>query len=93
MAIFAVVCIHCGVFPIGGTKNLIIDAVSRFAVPVFFLISGFYSYYDDNSKTLDKYKKRMIKLIKLLIIGNILYLLYDLWINQYAFLVSIITKV
>ena len=60
MAIFAVVCIHCGVFPIGGTKNLIIDAVSRFAVPVFFLISGFYSYYDDNSKALDKYKKRWL---------------------------------
>lgn len=58
MAIFAVVCIHCGVFPIGGTKYLIIDAVSRFTVPIFFLISEFYSYYDDNSKALDKYKKR-----------------------------------
>lgn len=34
----------------------------------------------------------MIKLIKLLIIGNILYLLYDLWINQYAFLSALLQK-
>ena len=64
VAIFAVICIHCGSFPIVGNKGLVIDAVSRFAVPVFFLISGFYSYYKGNSIVLGKYKRRIVKLIK-----------------------------
>lgn len=79
LAILSVIYIHWGIFPTVQYKGLVIDALSRYAVPVFFLISGFFSYYDDNSIALYKYKARMVKLIKLLIIGNILYFLFEFY--------------
>ena len=52
---FAVVCIHCFVIENGVSSNQLVDGLARFAVPVFFLISGFYSYYADNTKATQKY--------------------------------------
>ena len=70
---FAVICTHTINWH-NGQIPLIIIELSTFAVPVFFLISGFYSYYENNSKANQKYKTRSIKLIKLIIISNLLYL-------------------
>ena len=81
IAIFAVICIHCGLFYIGN-KGLVIDALSRFAVPIFLLTSGFYSHFDDQSKALNKYKTRLVKLIKLFILANLIYLVYDILTNK-----------
>lgn len=75
IAVFAVICIHCGLFKIG-TKGLIIDALCRFSVLIFFLIAGFFSFYPDDSKASDTYRRRTDKLIKMLLIGSILYFLY-----------------
>ena len=77
LGIFAVICIHCRLFNLG-TKGEIITCLSRFAVPVFFMISGYFSFFSDNDKAVFKYKTRIIKLIKLFIISNIIYLIYDI---------------
>lgn len=82
LAIFSIICIHCGIQKLG-TKGLIIDSISRFAVPIFFLISGYFSFYTDNNKSLKKYKTRIIRLIKLLIVSNILYFIYYIITNKY----------
>lgn len=76
LAVFAVICIHCRLSPLG-FKGVVIDSLSRFAVPVFFLISGFYSYYDNNEKAINKYKIRIKRLLILLIIANVAYFIFN----------------
>lgn len=91
IAIIAVICIHCQLNYIG-TKGLVINALSRFAVPIFFLISGFFSYYANNSQAMIKYRNRIIRLVKLFVIGNILYLGFDIYtckISDFSSIVSV----
>ncbi len=82
LAIFAVICIHCTLFKFG-RKGLVIDALSRFAVPLFFLISGYFSFYPNLEKALDKYKTRSYRLIKLLISSVILYFVFYVFVIGY----------
>jgi len=59
---------------------------------LFFLISGFYSFYTDNNKALNKYKTRIIRLLYLSIISNIMYFVFFL-ITKYDFnIISYLTK-
>lgn len=74
-AIFTVIIIHCDLWKIG-TEGMVIDGVARFPIIIFFLISGFYSFYTDDSKALNTYKRRSNKLIKLLLIASVLYFVY-----------------
>ena len=92
-AIFAIIYIHCGLFSISN-KSLLIDALCRFAVPFFFLISGFYSFFENDKKAIEKYKLRIIRLIKLFIIANLLYFVFNiitLNLNWLEYLISIFT--
>ena len=67
---FLIVCIH-GYFP--GEIGIFIKAFSRFAVPVFFMITGF--FYTDTKKN-NKQKKQIIKIAKLTIISNIAFFIF-----------------
>lgn len=58
---------HCK-FP--GTFGLLIEGYSRIAVPIFFMISGYYSYKNDKIKL-----KKKIKHIFILLIGSSLFYL------------------
>ena len=75
IAILAVICLHCDLYS-EGTIGIMIISVSRFAVPVFFLISGFYSYYESRDYSEYKYKNRLIKILKLIIVANALFFIY-----------------
>lgn len=77
LSAFAVICIHCSLQS-SGRVGIIIDALIRFAVPVFFLISGYYSYFTNNNVSLQKYKKRAIRLIVLIIVSNLTYFIFDI---------------
>ena len=77
LAIFAVICLHCQIYKLGNF-GLAVDGVSRFAVPFFFLISGFYSFYLDDNYSIKKYKTRIIRLLKLIVIANAVYMIYFL---------------
>lgn len=77
VAIFAVITMHSGVYHWGGDFGKTIVLISRFAVPVFFLISGFYSFYVDEDYALKKYETRIVRLIILIIISNLLYIAFS----------------
>lgn len=80
LAVFGVICIHCSVYKIG-FKGTVIDSLFRFAVPVFFLTSGFYSYFDNNEKAVRKYKTRIEKLLVLFLISNVIYFIFDCYVT------------
>ncbi len=60
---FLIVCIHA---PFPGEVGEYFKAVARIAVPVFFMISGFFWTHMNG-------KKQIIKLLKLMAVANILY--------------------
>ena len=69
-ASYMVVFIHVAFY---GGVGYVLDALARFAVPLFFLVSGFYSY----KITPDKIKHRMFRLIRLLAFAVLVYALFD----------------
>ena len=73
VAAFGVVLIHCGFFL--GTYGEIPSCLARFAVPLFFMISGYFSY-GRNRETI---KRRGRHILYLLLLGNGVYLLWELW--------------
>lgn len=56
-----------------GAVGAVVDSLAKFAVPFFFLVSGFYSY----KITPDKIKKRIIHIVKLFLIALISYTFFD----------------
>ena len=62
LASYMVVFIHISFY---GKFGAIVDALARFAVPFFFLVSGYYSY----QITCEKIKKRIKNIITLLILA------------------------
>ncbi|MGN0156489.1 MAG: acyltransferase family protein [Lachnospiraceae bacterium] len=46
IACFWVVCMHCE-FP--GKLGIVVQCISRFCVPFFFMVSGYYSFYEEDS--------------------------------------------
>ncbi len=75
IAAFFVVCIHVH-FP-GDFGNVVI-AVARFGVPFFFMVSGFFSYYEDKSSIDAKYKRKIKHILALLASGIVMYFLFGL---------------
>lgn len=54
IAAYAIIFIHC-LFP--SKLGIIFDCIGRFAVPLFFIISGYFCYYNDEYL----FKKKMNK--------------------------------
>ena len=71
IACFGVVFIHI-TFP--GTLGDIVKYASTFAVPLFFMIAGYYSY----GCTDEKIKKRVIKITNILVFGILWFLAYNI---------------
>ena len=82
LAIFAVMCGHSTYFL--GTGGLVLDGIIRFTVPFFFLISGFFSFFTDNTYATEKYKARTMKLFKLMIISNLIFFIYFIITNRFG---------
>ena len=57
-----------------GKLGIIVDALARFAVPVFFLVSGFYSY----QITCQKIRKRIRNIVTLLIFATVIFNIFDI---------------
>lgn len=73
VAAFFVVAIHVR-FP-GDFGNAVI-VVARFAVPFFFMVSGFFSYYEDKNNIKEKYKRKIRHICVLFIGCSALYFAY-----------------
>lgn len=67
-----IVGLHC---PIFGQEWL--DPVLRTAVPVFFMISGFFLYNDDRTQAIRHCQKACWKTIRLTIIANLIYFILN----------------
>lgn len=78
LAAIFVVLIHCK-FP--GTVGDIFEALARFAVPLFFMVSGFFSYNDDKDIVSKKLPKKIKHIFSITITANIFYIIYDVSIN------------
>ncbi len=75
LAAYAVIIIHTG-FP--KTFGIIVDCVVRFAVPLFFMISGYYCYSMDRKILQNKIPKKIKHIGKIIIISSIIYLIYGI---------------
>jgi len=71
LASYMVVFIHVSFY---GKIGVIADALARFAVPFFFLVSGFYSY----QIPCEKIKKRIRNILTLLIFAAICYNIFEI---------------
>lgn len=73
IAAYMVVFIHCCFkSPVGD----IVDSIARFAVPFFFIVSGYYVYTCNYQKSLKKVYSKIIHLFKITFIGC---LIYSIW--------------
>ena len=76
---FMVVCIHA---TFAGTWGSVISTLSRVAVPLFFMITG---YYYTHTKEQKREKKQLIKIFYLVCSSNVLFLVWTLfccWIKN-----------
>ncbi len=73
IAAFLVVCIHA---PFQGKCGEYFVAIARCAVPIFFMITGFFY---DNKMSDSKENKQILKIFKLCIISNIFYFIFKLF--------------
>lgn len=71
IAAFMVVFIHVS---FDGNVGVIISAIARFAVPLFFFTSGFFSYNNDAKKI----KKKIKKILILYLVAFVVYFLYQI---------------
>lgn len=68
-ASYMVVFIHISFY---GEMDTVMETLARFAVPLFFLISGYYSYQIEP----EKIKKRIKNILNLLILASVCYILF-----------------
>jgi len=81
IAAFFVVAIHVH-FP--GDFGTGVIAVARFAVPFFFMVSGFFSYYENKTSLKEKYKRKIKHVFVLFAGGTALYFLFGAAIALYS---------
>lgn len=72
---FLIICIHV---PFPGSFGKYFCALCRVAVPIFFMITGF--FYDDTKKH-NKEKNQIYKIFKLLFFSNVVYLIFNVIIS------------
>jgi surface polysaccharide O-acyltransferase-like enzyme len=70
ISVFLVICIHS---PFPGSYGAHVTALSRIAVPIFFMISG---YYFCNGTGSEFKKRQVIKVLKLVVFSNILFFIF-----------------
>lgn len=70
---FMVICIHV---PFPGIVGTIITPLTRIAVPLFFMITG---YYYSSTKERNRVNKQFYKIIQLFVGANLLYMLWNLF--------------
>ena len=80
IACFCVVCMHCE-FP--GKLGIMVQALSRFCVPFFFMVSGYFSFYPMHMNASNIYNKvkHILKLTAEACICNVIYFLIQYFIG------------
>lgn len=71
IAVVSVILIH-ETFP--GMAGIVAKGAAAMSVPVFFMVSGYYSYGAESGRI----KKRALKIFKLMLIANFIYFVWDI---------------
>lgn len=72
-----------------GEFGVVVKAASRFAVPIFFMCSGFFSYNAITNGDVKKLLKRCVPLLKILIIAICIYALCEyIFLGEYNFITA-----
>lgn len=71
IACFAVVFMHCE-FP--GRTGVVVQALTRFSVPFFFMVSGYFCYYVDLIKLIDKIPNKVKHITRIIFVSASLYI-------------------
>lgn len=77
LAAYFIIIVHTG-FP--KTFGVIANCIARFAVPLFFMISGYYLYSTDREKIQSKIPRKIKHIGKITIISSIIYLIWNILI-------------
>jgi peptidoglycan/LPS O-acetylase OafA/YrhL len=80
LACIGVVFMHCS-FP--GILGKIISYCFKFNVPIFFMISGFFLYSLDNNQIINRIKKQISKIAKMMLFCFVFYGLFDFIVKCY----------
>lgn len=59
--------------PLPGITGAVLSGVARFGVPLFFMVSGYFSYKVIENRDYNKIKKRIIHLVKIFILSFLCY--------------------
>lgn len=78
---FGCICVVFIHFPFPGVFGLIVKRLSFFAVPIFFMISGYFVYNNDESICKKIIRKRIKKICKIILLSCGFYFLYTLLYN------------
>ena len=61
----------------GGIVNSIIVCVARFGIPVFFMVSGYFTYRENVKNFTKVLQKKIIHIVKLIIIATLVYIVWS----------------
>ena len=74
IACIFVVFLHCE-FP--GATGIVVQAISRYCVPFFFMVSGYYSF-KSNPVSVSERKRKVMHILKITIYASLFYILFAL---------------
>lgn len=74
---FLIVCIHTLGNDFWNDSYYAVFPYLRTAVPIFFMISGFFLYNGNHERAIEKCKKTLIKICWITLYANIFYVIYD----------------
>jgi len=78
LACFFIVWMHTNS---GGIVNSVIACIARFGIPIFFMVSGYYTYKENKSDYTKVLIKKIIHILKLILIATVVYILWQ-WIAE-----------
>lgn len=76
LACLAIVWMHTNS---GGLVNQIIVCMARFGIPVFFMVSGYFTYKDNKVDYTKVLTKKIIHILKLIVIATLVYVIWH-WV-------------
>ena len=76
LACLAIVWMHTNS---GGLVNQVIVCMARFGIPVFFMVSGYFTYKDNKADYTKVLTKKIIHILKLIVVSTLVYVIWQ-WV-------------
>jgi len=76
LACFAIVWMHTNS---GGLVNQVVVCMARFGIPVFFMVSGYFTYKNNKVDYTKVLAKKIIHIVKLIVVATLVYIIWQ-WV-------------